>query len=148
MGNPVIAYISEKYNIRKQMMISCAFAELILTAVLIYFPVFKGYILFLLSFLIGVMSTSYIIPFSIVKEKLPRQVCGTAMAFINVLCGCIGALVFQPLTGWLLSLTSVYSDISGLYEPASHSFMIALTILPVCFIISLILVHFIFKENE
>jgi len=83
------------------------------------------------------------IPFSIVREAIPQYACATAMAFVNVLCGCIGALLFQPLTGWILSITGELSKMTGLYSPTSYSFMYALTILPLCFVAAIVLVFMI-----
>ena len=143
VGNPVVGYVAERFRIRKQVMILCAFAELILCSFFIYFPVINGFALYLLMFLIGFISTSYMIPFSIVKDKLPDYTCATAMAFINVLCGCIGSLLFQPITGWILSKTTSISAVTGVCEPDKYSYMYSLTILPVCFIISIVLVLFI-----
>jgi MFS family permease len=143
IGNPIVALITEKFSIRKQMMLICAGIELVLCSILIYLPILPNYILYLLIFLIGFASTSYIIPFSIVRERIPSYACATAMAFVNVLCGCIGAMLFQPLTGWILSLTAGYSEITGIYTPTGYSFMIALTILPICFIGAIALVFMI-----
>ena len=138
-GNPIIALITEKYNIRKSMMISCAVLEFVMISILIYFPILSDTTLFILIFFIGFISTSYIIPFSIVREKIPDYACATAMAFVNVLCGCIGAMLFQPLTGWILSFTAAFSDVSGSFVPTAHSYMYGLTILPLCFIGAVIL---------
>ena len=147
IGNPFVGYIAEKFNWRKQVMLLCAFLELIMCSIFIYYPVITGFYLYILMFFIGFLSTSYMIPFSIVKEHLPDYTCATAMAFINVLCGCIGSLLFQPLTGWILSRTAVVSGTTGILEPNKYSFMYALSILPVCFILSIILVFLICRKK-
>jgi MFS family permease len=143
IGNPIVALVTEKYKIRKHMMLLCAVLEFFLVSILIYIPVLPNIILHVVIFLIGFLSTSYIIPFSIIREKIPAYACATAMAFVNVLCGCIGALLFQPLTGLILSFTAEFSDTAGIYSPTSHSFMYALTILPVCFVLAVILTFMI-----
>ena len=139
VGNPIIALVTEKFSIRKQMMIICAALEFLMISFLIYFPILPDIALYILIFFIGFICTSYIIPFSIVREKLPDYVCATAMAFVNVLCGCIGALLFQPLTGLLLSITASISSTTGMLEPTIHSYMYGLTILPLCFLCAVIL---------
>lgn len=147
-GTPLIGYFCEKYyRARKSIMFIFTLLDLILILLLLYFPIFSSFELYFIFFLIGFFCTVYVIPFAIVKEKLPVYVCGTAMAFINVLCGCIGSLFFQPITGWILSITAEHSTETGEILPTIASYEYALSIIPICFIIAIFMIFMIKNKN-
>lgn len=52
-------------------------------------------------FLLGVSNSSYALSFTMVKDKVPAQLSGTAMGLTNMTIMGIGGLIFQPLLGAL-----------------------------------------------
>ena len=52
-------------------------------------------------FLLGVSNSSYALCFTMVKDKVPAQLSGTAMGLTNMTIMGIGGLIFQPLLGAL-----------------------------------------------
>lgn len=52
-------------------------------------------------FLLGVANSSYALSFTMVKDKVPAQLSGTAMGLTNMMIMGIGGLIFQPLLGAL-----------------------------------------------
>ena len=52
-------------------------------------------------FLLGVANSSYALSFTMVKDKVPAQLSGTAMGLTNMTIMGIGGLIFQPLLGAL-----------------------------------------------
>ena len=52
-------------------------------------------------FLLGVSNSSYALSFSMVKDKVPAALSGTAMGLTNMTIMGIGGLIFQPLLGAL-----------------------------------------------
>ena len=79
-----------------------------------------------LLFMAGFFGGFEILCFAMGKEGLPNRLAGTAVAFVNMV-GIAGALVFQPLVGYL-------ADING------GDFHVALTSVPVCAALSALLV--------
>jgi len=52
-------------------------------------------------FLLGVFNSSYALCFTMVKDRVPAQLSGTAMGLTNMTIMGIGGLIFQPLLGAL-----------------------------------------------
>ena len=52
-------------------------------------------------FLLGVSNSSYALSFTMVKDRVPAQLSGTAMGLTNMMIMGIGGLIFQPLLGAL-----------------------------------------------
>lgn len=71
-----------------------------------------------LLFAAGFFGGFEILCFAMGKEGLPNRLAGTAVAFVNMV-GIAGALIFQPLVGYI-------ADLSG------GDFHVALTSVPVC----------------
>lgn len=64
-----------------------------------------------LLFLAGLFNGAQMLTFAMAKEGQPQEVSGTVIAFVNMV-GIGGALIFQPLVGWLIDLDQ------GAYGPA------------------------------
>ncbi len=72
--------------------------------------VMMGLILFVLDgqltqsiamFVLGVCNSSYVLSFTMVKDRVPTEMSGVAMGLTNMLIMGIGGLIFQPLIGVL-----------------------------------------------
>ncbi|HJO94783.1 MAG TPA: MFS transporter [Victivallales bacterium] len=135
VGNPSVAWFAETYNKKKETMIFCSIMLITLMIVIIYVYISSMLLLLILMFAAGFFCSVYVIPFSLSKKILPKNVCGTGMAFVNAICGGLGSLILQPIIGWVLNINS-----STLPDPSNYSYHIALSIIPLCLIISLIII--------
>jgi len=110
---------------------------IILMSVIIYIHIPSMLLLLVLMFATGFFCSVYVIPFTLSKKILPKNVCGTGMAFVNAICGGLGSLMLQPVIGWLLYVTGSSNE---LLVPTNYSYHIALSIIPVCMFISLLII--------
>ncbi len=101
LGGPVLGWISGRFNNVKQVMVVCSFVTLIMAALLLFFNFKTLFIYNVVMFVMGFCSCSYLLSFAVVKNIVKPRMIGAATAFCNSICQ-FGAVVFQPLTGWLL----------------------------------------------
>ena len=135
IGNPVVSWLSHRFDKKKGFMFVGSVISLIFMCLVLYFKL-PHPLLYLLLFLAGFSCTVYIIPYSIVKDKVSDDIRGTAMSFTNAICGCVGTLLLEPVVGWFVHYlqSDKGTKITGYlpFEP----FTIALSIVPICLILS------------
>jgi len=68
---------------------------------LILFVLQGQIVLSVAMFLLGVCNSSYVLSFTMVRDKAPTELSGVAMGLTNMLIMGIGGLIFQPLIGVL-----------------------------------------------
>jgi len=86
----------------RKLMIGGTVSCLLLIALILFIPM--SFITMLgFSFLLGVSSGVYLIPFAVIRHKVPKELSGLALGIANGIIIASG-LVFQPLIGGLLSL--------------------------------------------
>ena len=136
IGNPVVAWLSDKFNRKREFMFAGSVTCLVTSIFILYFDL-NHIVLFLLLFVFGIGSTAYIIPYSIVKGMVSDSVRGTAMSFTNAICGCVGTLLLQPVVGWLVHRFQDL-DAAGYLTalPVNNPYSLALTVVPVFLAIS------------
>jgi hypothetical protein len=93
-------------------------------------------------FLFGFFTSVQILVFAICRESASTHVAGTAIALTNMIV-MIGGNVFQPLIGKLLDMSWSGTMMDGARLYSSHSYQIALSILPISIFITMILMFFI-----
>lgn len=117
-GSIAGGYISDALGNRKWVVVVGA----VLTA-LAYIAVLYGYVSGLTAisatlFLAGFFGGFQMLTFAMAKEGLDNALVGTAVAFVNML-GIAGALVFQPLIGYLVDLNH-------------GNYRVAMSAIPIC----------------
>lgn len=126
-----------KYQIIK---LSICLSALLLIAIIFLFTKVWFY-LSLLMFLLGLCCAGYIIPFAVIRDIVPGQICGFAMGLTNMMCILIGAAVIQPLIGWFLKTELHFQqEIHSYHLNYLGFFQMTLLILPLCLVFSLILI--------
>jgi len=144
-GNPIIAWLSHKFKKEKEFMFWGPIISLVSMCIILYVRLPYD-LLFLLLVILGFSSAVYIIPFSIVKKTVSRDVLGTAMSFTSALCGGFGALLMQPAIGWLIHINEGHSikfiEFAGFPNP----YAVGLTLIPACLILSLLVLVMIKGE--
>lgn len=154
-AGPGIGFVSDKFRSRKgPLYISYATCLVLFTIVLLAPLVFKnGHplsipVLYGIFFIIGACIGTHPLCFVLAKENFATKMAGTVVGASNVLI-MLGGVFFQPLVGIILDKTSG-SALSHIHGAAysTYSYTVALSILPLSFIICLALVAFIKETGQ
>lgn len=138
-GSPIIAKLAFRQKSYVKMMKMSAIAS---TACFLigsyaqsigYFPTVAA------LFLGGLWLGGQVLCFSIVKERIPNQVSGTAMAYTNAIV-MLSGVIFQPLMGWFLDRGWTGSlDGAGARIYSVADYQQAILAVPACLLISWLL---------
>ncbi|MDK3155058.1 MFS transporter [Kamptonema cortianum] len=142
IGSPVVALISDYLMNRKLPMAVGAMLAIICNIAIIYLMDVPLGVMYVLLFLSGVFFAAQPLIFSSVCQLTPHASNGTAVSFTNMIVMIVG-MVLQPLIGWFLDWIwdGVMNNGIPLYSIADYRF--ALLSVPVCLLISLLLVPLI-----
>jgi MFS family permease len=105
LGSPFMGYWSDRLRRRCIPMQISSLMCLLTLGLMVYVPHLSSFLLMLLSLLLGVSASGYVVPFAFVGDMINPCLRATAMGLTNMLCILLGAPLFQPLIGWLLELT-------------------------------------------
>ena len=128
IGAPIWAIISANLNLRKGLMHLANLISLLSFIGIIYLDL-SYQITMLLFFALGFAIGCFMICFQLCREINSVFVMGIAVAFVNMGDGMLSAII-EPLIGYTLDILKTGSEF-----PLS-SYKIALTTLPICFILS------------
>ncbi|MCD6045483.1 MAG: major facilitator family transporter [Gammaproteobacteria bacterium] len=141
LGCPFLGHLSDFFRRRKVVMAIGALSAFITMSMALYIPHLRFSTVVTLFFLTGTFASVYVLPFALVNEVVPEEARGTAMGFTNMLSIIFGAPLFMPLVGLLLKYQTVAaSDVTNF--PAS-SYTMALSILPISFLLALVVLAWI-----
>ncbi len=122
-GAPLSGWFAEKFNARQSLMLFANICTLAACSALIYCDHLSLPKIQALLFLSGFFSSGFILAFSAIRETCAPHLAGTAGGFTNAL-NTLGGALAQPLIGYAL-------DCSG------KQYQIALSLLPLCLILSI-----------
>jgi sugar phosphate permease len=142
IGSPIVALISDYLMNRKLPMAMGAMLAIICNIAIIYLVDVPLSVMYMLLFLSGVFFAAQPLIFSSVCQLTPHASNGTAVSFTNMIVMIVG-MVLQPLIGWFLDWIwdGVMNNGIPLYTIADYRF--ALLSVPICLLISLLLVPLI-----
>lgn len=142
VGSPLVAIFSDYLRNRRLPMAVGAFLSIVLNVVIIYVPDIPFSIMYPLLFAAGFVFSSQPLIFSAVCQLTPHASNGTAISFTNMLVMLLG-LILQPLIGWFLDWIwdGVMNNGIPLYTISDYRF--ALLSIPLCLLISLLLMPLI-----
>ena len=147
VGSPAFGWLSDRVcNRRFVLGLSSAFG-FIATIILLYAPNVSMTEMYFVLFLFGMGSSGQAVSFAVVSENNPLRLVGTASGFNN-LCVLIGGAVFQPLVGVMLHRSTDWRLVDSIPVYNIDAYQKSLLVLPVCYLISLILVMFLLKESH
>lgn len=106
LGGPCNAWISQKFGIRRLLLILFAAITAILFTFMLFIPMNFGLIM-VMCLLLGFFSSSYIQIFAVVKEASAKELQGASLATANMIL-MSSAPILQSFTGWLLSKQLTY----------------------------------------
>jgi len=147
VGSPILGWLSDFIGRRKPVMIVGNIIALVLLLIAFYLPGVPLQLMFVLMFFLGFFSSVYMIPYAIVREITPPDICGTALGMVNMLAILFGAPILQPLIGWLLMFFYDGSAGAGTDIFTLQTYQFALALFPLCFLMAMVLVFFIRETN-
>ncbi len=143
-GSTSFGMLSDRLGQRKLPMLIGALGSLIFCVFVIYVKM-PLMLLRLVFFFLGFFSSGFLPSFSLIKETNPLHLGATSLGFMNTL-NMVGPTVFQPLVGYLLDLAWTGELVDGTRFYSVASYTIALSVLPTCLLLSILLIPFI-KES-
>jgi sugar phosphate permease len=147
IGSPIIVLLS---NFLQRRLLTIGLTSLGTTLIfltIIFVPYIPLNVMFGLLFAVGFLAGGEIICFVCAKEITPPAISGTAMGMINCLVALSSAVLLQPVFGCLLDWAwdgQLRPDGIPLYD--RYAFQVALSVIPICSFLSIVLLHFI-KET-
>ncbi len=142
LGSPVFGFVSDKLQKRKPLLYLSTIGTLLCTLFLIYDHHISLTLSAILLFLFGFLSSGFILSFSICRELHTFRFSGTALGFMNMM-NALGAALIPRLAGMILD----YSQKADLHNPLTtftlNDFKLALSLIPVCLVLSLFILPFI-----
>jgi MFS family permease len=155
IGAPLMGYISDRLERRKFPMFLGASGAAIVMLTILYAPGLSESNIQILMFILGLLYSAQAIVFAVGRELSPGEAAGTAMAITNMIV-MLGAMLLQPLVGYLLDLSfsartggaavagAVVDNVHKLYTVGDYQF--ALAFIPIGIITAALLTFFL-KET-
>ena len=138
VGGPLVGYVSDMAYSRKiPLAVGCLISAIVISLI-IYCPQFSANWLYLLLFIFGVFSSFEVLCFAVSKESNPDRLVATASSVTNLLT-MVGGIICQPLVGKILDSTWSGQMIDGIRVYSVANYQLALTILPVAFLLGFVL---------
>lgn len=146
VAGPLWGHWSSKIMLRKPPLYISTLGVLLTFSAIIYLPIISSPVAKLLLFLFGVFSSGFLPAFAVAKELCNPNYVATGMSFMNMM-NMIGVALIQPIIGKILDTLWQGQLIDGVRVYPISAYSIALSILPIGFIIALILLPFV-KETH
>lgn len=146
IGSPIAGWISDAMHRRKPIMLINTLLCLMFTIIVIYVPKIPVPFLFILTFLLGLTASSYVISFVIMREITARSFRGTALAYTNMMSIIVGAPIVQILISELLKAHWDGKMRKGMQVFTASNYHFAFSVLPIVLLLALMVLFFI-KET-
>ena len=136
IGAPIMGWFSDYIRRRKLLLILGSIVGAVLFSILIFVPTFSLFASYFLLFFIGFFCSVQVLVFPIACENCPKKASGTAVATTNLLVT-LGAVIFQPVAGWILSLDVKAHILNHAHVYTYTDYKHALLVLPIALILSI-----------
>lgn len=146
LGSPFIGWVSDKLGRRCAPLSAASAIGIVALTSILYFSTLPLGVMYVFLFFLGVAATGQSLSFGLVKDMNPNSVVGTAIGFNNMTVVAGGAL-FQPLVGILLQMHWAGQTVSGAPVYTLSDYRVAMSILPVCYVVGLIVSLWFLKET-
>ena len=146
IGSPFIGWLSDKIGQRRILMKISSLMGLSCSLIILYLPNIPLTLLFIFLFLFGVAASSQLLTFALVKENNRPIVNATAIGFNNMAV-VLGGAIFHPLVGYILQLNWRGDMADGVPVYSLHNYNIALSVIPLCFLIGALASFFFINET-
>jgi MFS family permease len=145
-ASPVLGWISDKLQRRTILLTWSTLLGLIASLTLLFVPNVSYRFSSFLLFCLGCASAGNILCFAVAKDNNRPSVTSTAMGFNNMAV-VLGGAVFQPIVGWILAKLWRGDMVQGVPVYTIGSYTLALTTVPLCYLIGLIASTLFIKET-
>lgn len=147
IGSPLLGYLSDKFCNRRLALGLSALMGLFATFILLYDQNLGLVSAYIVLFIFGLGAGGQSVSFAVVKDYNPPQLVGTASGFNN-LSVLIGGSLFQPLVGVFLHHSHNSHVVNGIHVYGINAYNYALSIMPLCYLLSMLIVVFGLKESH
>ena len=147
LGSPLLGFISDRFCNRRLALGLSSLMGIFATIVLLYANNLSLLSAYIILFIFGLGAGGQSVSFAVVKDYNPPQLVGTASGFNN-LSVLIGGSIFQPLVGVLLQHSHKYHVVNGVHIYDINAYNDALSMMPLCYICSILIVIFGLKESH
>ncbi|MHA7840747.1 MAG: MFS transporter [Gammaproteobacteria bacterium] len=137
IGSPLVGWWSDKIGRRVLPLAVASVLGVISTVVVIYLDNVPFILVYVSLFIFGLAASGQSLSFALVRDNNSPSVVGTAIGFNNMAVVLGG--VFQSLIGVILQLAWDGNIINGVHAYSTYSYRLALSIIPICYIISALL---------
>ena len=142
IGAPFWGWFSDFIKRRVLPITVASILALIFVCIFLYVPNLSLVNLHIVLFAFGLTTSVQIISFAICHEVTHIKIAATAIALTNMIV-MVGGNVFQPVVGKLLDLQWKGTMLDGARVYSPHAFKMALSVLPICLALAIILSFFL-----
>ena len=146
VGSPLLGWLSDRCRSRRLALSISSLCGLIATLIILYVPGVSLCWMYSVLFLLGFGAGGQTVSFAVVKDNNSTELVGTASGFNN-LSVVLGGAIFQPLVGVLLNHSAGAQVVNGVTMYTIASYQSALSIMPCCYLASLIIALWVIKES-
>lgn len=150
IGSPIVGIFCHTTELQIRCERVCSVLMLIILCTILYVPTLSLIEIYVLMFLLGASGGGIILGYAIVSNIASEGAKSTSVGFTNAL-SFTGAIVCQPLVGWLLNRLSNTIGKNGIEYYTAANYRAALTVLPVCISLAImisLLIHSDFKRRK
>ncbi|MBY0378352.1 MAG: MFS transporter [Gammaproteobacteria bacterium] len=146
IGSPLAGYVSNLLKVRKAVLSGCLILGFVSICMLLYGPALSYVGLSIWLFIFGLAASGQSFAFAVVQDRNSPETVGTAIGLNNMFVVVSGAL-FQPIASMLLSFFWDGTRAQGVPIFSTQNYQIAMSILPVIFVLGWFIVRYWLKET-
>jgi MFS family permease len=146
IGAPIQGWISDHFQSRVRVIMYGTIGAFILSIVLLYSPNMPYSLLCFLFVLFGVCSSVQVLTFAMARDLCSAHIAGTAIAFVNML-AMAGGMIFQRGLGEILDFSWSGHMLHGARVYALGDYEKAVSIVPICLALAIIIALFTKKSR-
>lgn len=146
LGSPLVGWWSDRIARRCIPLLVCSTIGLISISLVLYIPNMPFEFMFPLLFAFGFAASAQTLSFALVKDINKPATVGTAIGFNNMAV-VAGGFLFQPLVGFILNWSWDGVMRHGIPAYKFADYQVALSILPGCFLVGVIVSAFFLRES-
>ena len=146
IGAPIVGWYSDRIKRRLYPLLWGVIFALFSSSIVIFVPNLSIFALYSFLLIYGLSCSAQIVVFPLGRENSPVNFGGSAVAIVNMLVMFSG-MMLQPLVGYILDYIWSGAFENNIPKYSFGEYQIALSILPICLLIGLVLVYFL-KETH
>ncbi len=146
IGSPLMGWLSDKIGNRRFPLALSITLGTVVSFGLIFLTNLPWLLTYILLFLFGFAASGQTLSFALVKENNKAEHVGTGSGFNNLMV-LLGGAIFQPVFGYILRNLWSGEMHAGIPVYSVYSYKLALSILPACQVVGLLVVLFFIKET-